>query len=181
MFGLLMAGLSLFDMARFNLNIDFHTAMMARIVLGVGLAFLFVPINTAAFYFVAPDKTNNATGLINLARNIGGSCGIAFATTLLARRTQFHQAILVEHANPYNDTYREMISNATQMLVHQGASLAEATKQAPGLVYMMIQRQAGMLAFLDNFWIMGVICLAAIPLMFLMKKTVPHQGPIGGH
>ncbi len=108
-YGLAVSALSLFYMARFNLEIDFWTAMMSRVILGAGLAFLFVPINTAAFYFVPPDKTSNATGLINLSRNIGGSCGIAFATTLLARRMQYHQNVLVEHVTPYSDTYRQMV------------------------------------------------------------------------
>jgi DHA2 family multidrug resistance protein len=178
-FGLAMGALSLFDMARFNLQIDFWTAMMSRVILGIGLAFLFVPINTAAFYFVPADKTSNATGLINLARNIGGSCGIAFATTLLERRAQYHQSVLVEHVTPYNDTYREMIQSATGMLMQQGQNIVTATKQAQALVYGMVQREAAMLSFLDNFWIMGVIFLAAIPLMFLMKKTRPHKGPMG--
>jgi DHA2 family multidrug resistance protein len=180
-YGLAVSSLSLFYMARFNLEIDFWTAMMSRMILGAGLAFLFVPINTAAFYFVAPDKTSNATGLINLSRNIGGSCGIAFATTLLARRMQYHQSVLVEHVTPYSDTYRQLVQDAAGMLVQQGQNLGLATKQAQALVYGMVQRQAAMLSFVDNFWIMGVIFLCAIPLMFLMKKTRPHKGPMGGH
>jgi DHA2 family multidrug resistance protein len=180
-FGLVVAAISLFDMARFNLQIDFWTAVVSRMILGAGLAFLFVPINTAAFYFVPPDKTSNATGLINLARNIGGSCGIAFATTLLERRMQYHQNILVEHVTPYSHTYRELIQGATGMLLHQGSSAVEAAQQAQGLVYQLVRQQAGVLSFVDNFWVMGVICLCAIPLMFLMKKTRPHKGPLTGH
>jgi DHA2 family multidrug resistance protein len=180
-YGLSVSAISLFDMSRFNLQIDFWTATMSRVILGAGLAFLFVPINTAAFYFVPPDKTSNATGLINLARNIGGSCGIAFAATLLQRRMQYHQSVLVEHVTPYSHTYRDMIQGATGMLVHQGSSAVEAARQAHGLVYGLVQQQAAMLSFVDNFWIMGLICLGAIPLMFLMKKTRPHKGPAGAH
>jgi DHA2 family multidrug resistance protein len=180
-YGLTVGAISLFMMSRFNLEIDFWTAMMPRVILGAGLAFLFVPINTAAFYFVPPDKTSNATGLINLARNIGGSCGIAFATTLLQRRMQYHQSVLVEHVTPFSDTYRQIIQGATGMLVHQGSNVALAAKQAQALVYGLVQRQAAMLAFIDNFWIMGVIFLCAIPLMFLMKRAAPHKGPMGGH
>ncbi len=180
-FGLTVSAISMFDMSRFNLQIDFRTAMMSRVVLGAGLAFLFVPINTAAFYFVPPDKTSNATGLINLARNIGGSCGIAFAATLLQRRMQYHQSVLIEHVTPYSQTYRELIQGATGMLLHQGSGAVEAARQAQGLVYQLVQQQAAMLSFVDNFWVMGVICLCAIPLMFLMKKTRPHSGPPAGH
>ena len=77
-FGMAVSAAGLFIMAGFNLEMDFRTAMLSRVIQGVGLAFLFVPINTVAFYFVPREKTSNATGLINLARNIGGSCGIAF-------------------------------------------------------------------------------------------------------
>ncbi len=180
-FGLVMASLALFDMSRFNLQIDFRTAMMSRVMLGCGLAFLFVPINTAAFYFVPPDKTSNATGLINLARNIGGSCGIALMSTMLERRGQYHQNMLVEHLTPYDLPYREMLQGATQMLMQKGANVVEATQQAQALVYNLMRQQAAMKSFVDAFWLMGVLILCAIPLMFLMKKTTPHKGPMGAH
>ena len=99
-FGVVIVALSLFHMATFNLDIDFRTAMMARIYQSAGMAFLFVPINVMAFYFIPKEKINNATGIINLARNIGGSFGIANVVTLLARRAQFHQGMLVSHMTP---------------------------------------------------------------------------------
>ena len=91
LFGLPMLSFSLFHMTRFDLGVDFRTVTMARVYQAVGLAFLFVPINTAAYAFLPRDKNNAASGLMNLARNIGGSVGISFVTTGLARRAQFHQ------------------------------------------------------------------------------------------
>ena len=88
-FGFLTCSLAVFQMTNINLGIDFRTAMWARTLQAFGLAFLFVPINTLAFAFVPKEKTNYATGIINLARNIGGSCGIAMVSTMLARRAQF--------------------------------------------------------------------------------------------
>jgi DHA2 family multidrug resistance protein len=84
-FGLSLLSLSLFHMAHFNLEVSFGTAMMARVYQSAGMAFLFVPINVMAFYFIPKAKINNATGIINLARNIGGSVGIAGVVTMLAR------------------------------------------------------------------------------------------------
>src|SRR5579863_6259422 len=98
-FGLLVSSIGLFQMSHFDLEIDFRHAVSARVVQSLGLAFLFVPINTVAFFFVAREKTSYATGLINLARNIGGSTGIALATTLVARRGQFHQQRLIDHVS----------------------------------------------------------------------------------
>ncbi len=95
LFGLSMLSFSLFHMTTFDLGVDFRTVTMARVFQAMGLAFLFVPINTAAYSGLPRDKNNAASGLMNLARNIGGSVGISFVTTGLARRAQVHQVRLV--------------------------------------------------------------------------------------
>jgi DHA2 family multidrug resistance protein len=178
-FGVTLVALSLFHMATFNLDIDFRTAMMARVYQSAGMAFLFVPINVMAFYFVPKEKFNNATGIINLARNIGGSFGIANVVTLLARRTQFHQNVLVSHITPLDPAYQAMVSGAKQVLFRAGSNPVDAVAQANGLAYGLLQRHAAMLAFGDDFWLMGLTFLSLIPLMFLMKKSRPHQSPMG--
>jgi DHA2 family multidrug resistance protein len=176
-FGLSILSLSLFHMAHFNLEVDFRTAMTARIYQSAGMAFLFVPINVMAFYFIPKVKINNATGIINLARNIGGSVGIAGVVTMLARRTQYHQAVLVSHMTPLDSAYQAMLGGAKQMLALQGSDPVQAAHQAQGMAYGLLMRHATMLAFLDDFWLMGVVILIMIPFMFLMKKVRPHRGP----
>ena len=180
-FGLAILSLSLFHMATFNLEVDFRTAMTARIYQSAGMAFLFVPINVMAFYFIPKEKINNATGIINLARNIGGSVGIAGVVTMLARRAQFHQAVLVGHMTPLDTAYRTMLAGASQMLTVQGSDPVQASHQAQGLAYGLLMRHSTMLAFLDDFWLMAVVILAVIPFMFLMKKVQPHRGPDSAH
>jgi DHA2 family multidrug resistance protein len=165
-------------MAHFDLDVDYRTAMMARVMQSAGLAFLFVPINTMAFATVPREKMGSATGLINLARNIGGSSGIAIVTTLLARRTQFHQARLVGDMTPFSPAYAQALAGTAHMLVTRGASAAQAAAQAQGMLYGMLQRQSAMLAFVDSFWVLGIIFLAVIPLMFFIKKVGPPKGPI---
>jgi len=176
-FGLLVSSVGLFHMASFDLDIDYHTAMMARVLQSAGLAFLFVPINTMAFATVPREKMGSATGLINLARNIGGSSGIAIVTTILARRAQFHQARLVSHLTPFDPGYVQALAGTAHALAVQGAGAAQAMAQAQGMLYGALQRQSSMLAFVDSFWVLGVIFLAVIPLMFFIKKTAPHRGP----
>jgi len=176
--GLLPASLSLFHMAHFTLQIDFRTAMMARIFQSCGFAFLFVPINVMAFYFVPREEINNATGLMNLARNIGGSVGIANVTTLLARRAQFHQHVLVSHLTPLDPMYQRMLSASGQFLAVQGADPVKALNQAHALLYGMLQRESMMLAFVDNFWFLGIAFLLLAPLMFLMKKAKPRRAAL---
>jgi DHA2 family multidrug resistance protein len=180
-FGLAILSLSLFHMATFNLEVDFRTAMTARIYQSAGMAFLFVPINVMAFYFIPKEKINNATGIINLARNIGGSVGIAGVVTMLARRTQYHQAVLVSHMTPLDTAYRAMLGGASQMLAARGSDPVLAAYQAQGLAYGVLMRHSTMLAFLDDFWLMAVVILAVIPFMFLMKKVQPHKGPDVAH
>jgi DHA2 family multidrug resistance protein len=177
-FGLSVSAFGLFSMAGFDLDVDYRTAMLARVVQSAGLAFPFVPINTMAFATVPREKMGSATGLINLARNIGGSSGIAIVTTLLARRTQFHQARLVGDMTPFSPAYAQALAGTAHMLVTRGASAAQAAAQAQGMLYGMLQRESAMLAFVDSFWVLGIIFLAVIPLMFFIKKVGPPKGPI---
>jgi DHA2 family multidrug resistance protein len=177
-FGLCVSSFGLFGMAGFDLDIDYRTAMMARVVQSAGLAFLFVPINTMAFATVPREKMGSATGLINLARNIGGSSGIAIVTTLLARRTQFHQARLVGNMSPFDPKYVQALAGTAHMLASRGANATQAAAQAQGMFYGMLQRQSAMMAFVDSFYVLGIIFLAVVPLMFFIKKVGPHKGPV---
>jgi DHA2 family multidrug resistance protein len=179
--GVIIVAASLLHMATFNLDIDFRTAMMARIYQSAGMAFLFVPINVMAFYFIPREKFNNATGIINLARNIGGSVGIANVMTLLARREQFHQGVLASHMTSFDPAYQSMVSGASRILYAAGSSYPDAQLQANGMAYGLMQRHATMLAFVDDFWMMGLTFLILIPLMFMMKKARPHAATPSAH
>jgi len=163
-FGLVMLSASLFHMAGFDLDMDFRSAAMARVFQAAGMAFLFVPINTAAYAFLPRNKNNAASGLMNLARNIGGSVGISLVTTMLDRRTQVHLS------------YLSMMQGTTQAMRAHGASAAFATQQAYALIEGTIQRQATMLAYIDDFRFLGLSILAMVPLVFLMKKGKPGGG-----
>ena len=167
-----------FEMSHFDTQINFGHAVSARVVQSFGLAFLFVPINTVAFSFIAKEKTGYATGLINLARNVGGSSGIAICTTIIAQREQFHQQRLIERLSPLDPAYQTALAGMKQLLVTKGSDPAQAAAQAQGMLYGTMQQQAAMLSFNEVFWILGVAFLAVIPLMFLMKKRGPVKGPI---
>ena len=176
--GVLVSAAGLIAMSRFNLELDFPTAMWSRVAQSAGLAFLFVPISTMAFAFIPKERTNYATGLFNLARNIGGSAGIATVTTLLARRSQFHQSVLVSHMTPYDPAYRQALTQSAALLQVHGSGTVDAGIQAHGMLYGELLRQSSMLSFSDAFWLMGVLFLLIVPLMFLMRKSGPVQGPV---
>jgi DHA2 family multidrug resistance protein len=177
-FGVAISAAGLMAMSRFTLQLDYATAVESRIVQSFGLAFLFVPISTVAFMRIPRERMNYATGLYNLARNIGGSSGIAATTTMLARRAQFHQSVLVSHLTPYDPAYREALGKATMALQAGGASGSDAAGKAQGMIYGTLLKQSSMLAFADAFWVMGCLFLVIIPLMFLIRKTPPLKGPM---
>ena len=175
-FGLVVLSASLFHMTGFNLEMDFRTTVVARLLQAVGMAFLFVPINTAAYAFLPRDKNNAASGLMNLARNIGGSVGISVVTTMLDRRAQVHLTDLSRNLSPTNPTLSAMLQGATKAIEAHGASPAAATRQAYALIQSTVQRQASMLSYIDCFWFLGVAILCMIPAVFLMKKSKPGGG-----
>jgi MFS transporter, DHA2 family, multidrug resistance protein len=179
--GLVILAIGNFQLAKLNLVTSFWTFVVVWMISRGGLGFLFVPINVAAFSFVPKEKMNSATGLINLARNIGGSVGISLVTTLQTRFAQRHQSNLVSHMTPQDEPYRQALRGLTATLHAQGADWSKAAHQAQSMLYGELQRQANMLAFIEVFWILGVICLAMIPLMLLMKKSQPGHSPLMSH
>src|SRR6266513_1771329 len=161
--------------------LGYRHAVQARMLQGFGLAFLFIPINVAAFAFVPKEKTNMGTGIINLARNVGASVGIAFVTTMLDRRAQFHIARLTERANELSGAYHQALHGIESRLVSVGSTAAHASAQAQAMVYGTIERQAAMLAFLDDFKMLGIVFFAVIPILLLLKKPRMRGGGVPVH
>jgi len=176
LFCLVILSFSLFHMTGFDLGIDFRTLATARVIQAAGMAFLFVPINTAAYAFLPREKNNAASGLMNLARNIGGSVGISVVTTMLDRKTQTHLNDFASHLSAGNAALRTMVQGAARAMVSRGIDAAGANQRAYALVQGTLQRQATMLAYIDCFWFLGVAILAMIPTVFLIKKSRPGGG-----
>ncbi len=180
-FGCIVSSIALFVMAGWDLGLDYGHAVRARMLQSFGLAFLFIPINVAAFAYVPREKTNMGTGIINLARNIGASVGIATVTTMLQRRAQVHQVRLAEHVNGLSAAYHNAISGTQLRLVSAGSGMAQAGAQAQGMIYNSVQRQSAMLAFIDNFKMLGVVFLAVIPALLFLKKPKTTGGNVPVH
>jgi MFS transporter, DHA2 family, multidrug resistance protein len=174
--GLLIGGASLLLMTHLYLGISFQRLMWLRVLQSTALPFLFVPLNAIAFRGVPPEKTNSASALINLARNFGGSIGIAFASTLLTRRAQFHQSRLVEQLQGLNPSYPDF---AHQVAGALGSTPDSATTLAG--VYQQALQQASLLSYLDDFKILGVLFLALIPLLLLVKGGKGAGGAAMAH
>jgi MFS transporter, DHA2 family, multidrug resistance protein len=177
--GLLVSALALWHMTSFDLEVSFSTMVWARIFQASGLAFLFVPINIAAFALIPPEKSNNASALLNLARNLGGSVGISVAQTMLSRRTQFHQARLVDHVSVFNPVATRMLASFSRALSPHAA--AQAMHKAQGMLLNLLERQASMLAYIDVFFALAIAAVVMIPVVLLMKSNQPGQGGGGMH
>jgi DHA2 family multidrug resistance protein len=180
-FGLFLSAVGLYRMMHWSLEIDFWRAATDRVIQASAMAFLFVPINTGAYAFLSKEKNGNASGLMNLARNVGGSIGIAVATTLLDRRAQVHQTFLVGHATPFDEAFRNAVAMTTHALSAASSSAIDATSHALGVLSHRIGVQASMLATLDTLAVLGCVYLVGLPLTLLLKRTTAAKGPLAVH
>ena len=179
--GLFITSAALLHMTTFSTDMDYKYAAIARCYQAAGLAFLFVPINTAAYAFVPRNKNNAASGLVNLARNVGGSVGISLVTTILTRRQQFHQARLTENLDRLNPYFNRALQGASGVIgAGNGSSASNPPLQAYGIVLQNLSRQAATLSYIDCFWLLGVVFGAMVPLVFFMKKVKPGR-PAAAH
>jgi len=182
-FGLIVCTWSLFMMSRFNLHASFATVAWPRIVMGVGMAFTFVPLTAATFAFVPREAMGNATGLFNLMRNIGGSVGIAAVTTLLAQRAQFHQSVLAAHVTAYDPYVFSTLQRVEHLLRTTAAPRLPAigTPPAAALLYGELQRQATMNAVIDCFTVLGVVLACLVVGALLLRRPTHAVGPAALH
>ena len=179
-FGLVVSAVALYHMTSFDMEVDYWTIVLARIFQASGLAFLFIPISTVAYVGIPREKNNNASAIINLARNLGGSIGIALLTTLFARNSQFHRSVLVEHVASGDRRYEAMAANLQHHMESLGGGAHHALQLAQGRIEMMVDRQAQMLAYLDNFMLLAVLFALVVPFVFLMHKPPSLHGPAAG-
>jgi DHA2 family multidrug resistance protein len=169
-FGIATTAYSVHMMAQFNLQTDFNTIFWPRVVLGVGMGFFFIPLTTMTMSSIRKEEMGNATAIFNLLRNLGGSFGVAFVTTMLARRAQFHQVHLVEHLTPFNRNFQLYAPQISRTLQDKGVIPSLSDQGGLGLIYGEVVRQASMLSFNDVFYLLSTMMMFVLPLVLLMKK-----------
>jgi DHA2 family multidrug resistance protein len=180
MFGAAIVAFSMWHLTGLTGDITYGYAAMSRIFLALGLPFLFLPVTTASYDGVPPDKTNQASALINVARNIGGSMGVALAQTILAQRQQFHQSRLIEHAAPSDLGYQQTIETMTRFFQAQGSNASDAASQAVAWVGRTLQHQVDLLAYIDVFWTLAIIAVLMIPTAAVLRP-IKLGAPARGH
>jgi DHA2 family multidrug resistance protein len=181
MFSYAVVAASMWYYGSFTPQTDYFHYALARVVQGFGYAFLFVPVSVMAYSYLPTQKNNKASSLTNLARNWGGSFGVAFVTTFHERRTDLHQARLADtlaHGLPLVDSTRDSLTKSFERL---GFSHADAATHASGRIYDQLMQQASLLGFADCFHLLGWAALLGIPVVFFTKNFKPGGGSAGGH
>ncbi len=187
-FGFVMLTLSLFDMHTMDLGISYGRLVFLRCFQASGLAFLFIPINTLAYVGVKQSENNDVSGLTNLARNIGGSCGTAFVATMLTRRSAAHETNMVGYLTSGNQAFNTQVDALAGFFKAGNGAKPKgmdhsfgAAHMAQAYIYNQLHRQAGMLAYLDIIQILSIFCACMLPLLFLIPRPPKNAAAGAGH
>jgi DHA2 family multidrug resistance protein len=168
--GAAIVALSMYDMTNVYGDLGFWYMASLRMLFGIGLPLIFVPIMTASFDGIHPSKTDQASAIINAARNTGSSIGVSIVSNVLTHREQFHQSRLVEQVVPSSTQYQNTLQQITSYFAAHGSSLAQAHDQAIQWIGQQVQIQASFLAYMDAFWVLMLISLSAVPLALTLRK-----------
>ena len=181
--GFSLLSLSALMLSDINLQVSMASIILPGILNGVATSFIFVPLTTAAMSQLNQRQIGNASGLYNLMLNIGGSSGIAFVTTMIARKTQEHQALMVSNLSASSPAFTQTVAGAQHLLARHSDPVT-ALHQAYALVGSTLDAQAHLWAFVDNFRVFALLAFGSLPLIFLfrrVKRPLPGKVEVGAH
>jgi MFS transporter, DHA2 family, multidrug resistance protein len=173
--GFAILGLSMYMFGNLTTEIAPSNIIWPIVISGFSITCIFVPMTTFSMATVSHNEIGEATGLTNLLRNLGGSVGISAITTLVARGTQTHQALLVGQMSQFNPVFNEHIAKVQTALTPQIGSVA-AHDQAYGMTYQTLLQQSALESYVDQFRLLVIVCLLCVPLVFLFKKPIHRPG-----
>jgi len=179
--GLAGAAWSLYALSRLNLEAGYWDIFWPQFIQGAALALLFVPLTTATMDPIPKEQMGNATSMFNLMRNLGGSFGIAAATTYLFRRQQFHTNQLGARVTAFSPMAQAMSRGLQATMIAHGSDPVTASRQAYVSTWRLVERQSSMLSFVDTFLAMALVFLLVLPLLFVMKRPRHTRGGAAMH
>lgn len=179
--GMCLMLLSMWDLGHLTTAAGEADARWALVIRGAALGLLFAPINNVAFGSLQPHEAQQASGLINLSRQLGGSFGIAVLGTYLTRRTALHHADLVTNTYAGNPAFEERLRGLTLTLMQKGAAFAEAQQKAFAVIEGQVRKQAAMLAYNDSWMFILFSFLVVIPAVFLLRRPRGGAAPVDAH
>jgi DHA2 family multidrug resistance protein len=176
--GCVLNAVALEQMSRVTATMDFWSLAAPRFLQGFASGFIFLPLQALSLATIPTARLGNATAAYNVARNLGGSVGVALLTTLLARRSQQHQATLTTHVHPWNPETTDRLRDWTEHFQSQGADTFTAARRAMAMVYRETITQAQILSYRDDFWLLLVVSVAVLALVpFMRRVRVDRGGP----
>lgn len=170
--GLVILAVALFFMSRFNLESDFRTIILTRMLQSFGISMIFVPVSTLAYTYVAAEARNSASSLVSLARNVGAGIGIAFVANALQRREQMQQNNLVQYMSPYEPAYNGAFERLQGFFMSLSGDPVASGKQARATLYGVLQEQSASLAFSNVYQILMIISICLVPITLILRKPV---------
>jgi MFS transporter, DHA2 family, multidrug resistance protein len=162
MTGLLLTAWAMYDMTGWNPNVSQWTIAVTGFIQGAGLGFLFVPLTTVTFATLAPEQRADGTGLYNLSRNVGSSVGISVVSYLLIRNDQINHATIASHVTGFNRAFGQ------GAILHAFSPWTAAGRAA---LDQVVQVQASIISYIDDFKLMMILSLAAVPLVLLLRSA----------
>jgi DHA2 family multidrug resistance protein len=186
-YGFTMLTLSLIYMQNLNLQLSYEQLVFMRMFQASGLAFMFIPINTLAYVGTKQTESNDVSGLTNLARNIGGSCGTAFMATMLIRRTALHETNMVRNLQSGSQGFNAQVrALAGSFRGGNGASTtagpsAGAMHAAQAFIYGQLHRQSAVLSYVDIIRDLAIFCGCMVPLLVFIPKPPKNASASAGH
>ena len=180
--GCVLNAYATWEMSTVTLGADYWALAWPRMIQGVGIGFIFVPLNTVALATISRERMGNATALLNVVRNLGGAIGVALLTTLLARRSQVHQTTLGGHVDIWDAETAERLRAWAAHFAAQGADSFTAERRAVSKLYQEVTRQAQLLAFADDFWVLFLLfcgSLVLLPMLSRVRLGPPARREVG--
>ena len=169
--GIILCAITLFWLGLLNMNLGYWDLFWPQIFQGVSFSLLMVPLTTLAMRYISKEEMGNATSVFNLMRNIGGSVGIAAATTMMERSRQTYINILGSHVTPYDQNSQQMLGGLQSMLTAAGVDPVTAGERANAMLFGLVQRHATMLSFIDLMRLFGIFFIVLLPLLWLAGST----------
>jgi MFS transporter, DHA2 family, multidrug resistance protein len=174
--GLTMIAIAMWISTSLVPDASFSYFALVRTAQTIGMPFMFIPINSVAYTNLPQHKTSEASALINVARNLGGSVSVSLANTELVQRSQFHQSRLVENLIPSSPAFQSALHNLTQYFSQFG-SAASAQGRAMGYMGQLVVNQATLMAYIDIFFTWCVLAAVLVPaVLLLIRRVEPVSG-----
>ena len=178
--GLSLTAMGMFYTSTLSPATDYEHFVWMRIFQVIGLPFLFIPISTLAFAKIPKEKNNKASALYALARNLGGSVGIAIMATYVSRHQQIHQSHLSEHLNPANPVYQQRLNVMMHLIISHGQAAITASGQALGMLYRELLHQSAILGYADGFRMLGMLITFAAAMTIFLPANKLSGKPVAG-